>query len=226
MPGSFKIAPSILAADFTRLGEQVREAEAGGADLFHCDVMDGHFVPNISFGPMIVEAVRRVTALPLDVHLMIEQPERYLEMTAKAGAQMINVHVETCPKLHDTIRQIRALGVKPGVAINPETPFERIQEFIPEVDRVLVMTVHPGFGGQKFIPEMLPKIARISQAAKRIGRDIEIGIDGGVEVSTTPDVLAQGGNVLVAGSSVFHAKGGIAAGIKSLREIGARTLTT
>src|SRR5258708_30725537 len=128
MPGSYKIAPSILAADFTRLGEQVREAESGGADLFHCDVMDGHFVPNISFGPMIVAAVRKVTALPLDVHLMIEQPERYLEMTAKAGAQMINVHVETCPKLHDTIRQIRALGVKPGVAINPETPFERIQQ--------------------------------------------------------------------------------------------------
>ena len=216
-----KIAPSILAADFTRLGDQVREAEAAGAELLHCDVMDGHFVPNISFGPMIVAAVRKVTKLPLDVHLMIEQPERYLKMTADSGATMINVHVETCPNLRDTIRQIKALNVRPGVAINPETPFDRIKDILPDVDRVLVMTVHPGFGGQEFLHDMLPKIKQIAEALKQAHHDAEIAIDGGVDSATAPAAVANGGNVLIAGSSVFRAKAGIAAGIAALREAAA-----
>lgn len=213
MPGSFKIAPSILAADFTRLGEQVREAEAAGADLFHLDVMDGHFVPNISFGPLVVEAVRRVTKLPLDVHLMIERPERYLAAFAKAGATMINVHVETCLHLYRSIQQIKELGIKAGVAINPHTPFEMIREILPDVDRVLIMTVNPGFGGQKLILDVLPKITQISHAADKI----EIGVDGGIDAQTTPDVLAHGANVLIVGTSVFQAPGGVAAGITAIR---------
>lgn len=215
---SYKIAASILAADFTRLGEQVREAEAAHVDLFHLDVMDGHFVPNISFGPLVVEAVNRVTDAFLDVHLMIEQPERYLDTFAMAGANMINVHIEVCPQMQDMIRRIKALDVKVGIAINPETPFEKIAEYIGEVDRVLVMTVHPGFGGQKFIYEVLPKIRQLADAAKRAGRSIEIGIDGGVDKTTIRDVLSHGGNVLVAGTSVFRAEGGIAAGVAVLRE--------
>jgi ribulose-phosphate 3-epimerase len=218
--GNFKIAASILAADFTRLGEQVREAEAGGADLFHCDVMDGQFVPNISFGPMVVDAVNRVTKRTLDVHLMIEHPEKYLEMSAKAGADMINVHVETCPNLRDTIKQIRALNVKAGVAINPETPFESIQDIIPEVDRVLVMTVHPGFGGQKFIDAVLPKMDQIADVVKQTGRDIEIGVDGGIDEATIGKAIIHGANVLIAGSSVFQAVDGIAAAIARLRTAG------
>ncbi|MEP7288327.1 MAG: ribulose-phosphate 3-epimerase [Chloroflexota bacterium] len=222
MQPSYKLAPSILAADFTQLGEQVREAEAAGADLLHLDVMDGHFVPNISFGPMVVAAVRRVTNLPLDVHLMIENPEKYLDVTAKAGATMINVHIETCPRLDETIRQIKALRVRPGIAINPETPFEKIRDFIGKVDRVLVMTVHPGFGGQKFLTDMLPKIAQIAAVAKELDHPLEIGIDGGVDVSTIEQAMRQGGNVLIAGSSVFHAEGGIAAGVAALRDVARR----
>jgi ribulose-phosphate 3-epimerase len=212
-----KIAPSILAADFTRLGEQVREAEAGGADLFHCDVMDGHFVPNISFGPMIVEAVHRVATLPLDVHLMITEPEKYIDMTAKAGAAMINVHIEVCPDPRHTLSMIRAAGCKTGIAINPETPFDAIRDLIPVVDRVLVMTVHPGFGGQAFLKEMLPKVRQIADTARIQGVNIEIGIDGGVDLGTAPQAVAHGGNVLIAGSSVFRAKEGIAAAIAALQ---------
>jgi ribulose-phosphate 3-epimerase len=214
---AFKIAPSILAADFTRLGEQVREAEAGGANLIHCDVMDGLFVPNITFGPLVIEAVRRVTNLPLDVHLMIEKPERYLQDFAQAGATMINVHVETCPHLHRTLQQIKELNLKVGVALNPHTPFEMIGEILGDVDRVLVMTVDPGFGGQKLIHSTLPKISQIAEAARRTNHPIEIGVDGGVDVTTTSLVLEHGANVLIAGSSVFNAPGGIAAGLAALR---------
>ncbi len=214
---SFKIAPSILAADFTRLGEQVREADAGGADLFHLDIMDGMFVPNISFGPMVVEAVRWVTKRPLDVHLMIEKPERYLGVFAHVGADMINVHVETCPHLHRAIQQIKELHLKAGVAINPHTPFEMIREILVDVDRVLIMTVNPGFGGQKLITSVLPKMAQIAEAVRTLDHPVEIGVDGGVDVDTLPSLVAYGADVFIAGSSVFHAKGGIAAGIAALR---------
>ncbi len=217
MENGFKIAPSILAADFTRLGEQVRDAEAGGADLIHVDVMDGHFVPNITFGPLIVEAVRRITNLPLDVHLMIEQPERYIEDFIRAGATMINVHVETCPHLHRTIQQIRGASARPGVALNPHTPFEMILEILEDVDRVLVMTVNPGFGGQQLIPGTLGKLARIRAAIKALDRPIELGVDGGVDVDTVMQVLSQGADVLVAGNSVFGAPEGVGAAIAALR---------
>ncbi len=216
---AFKIAASVLAADFTRLGEQIREAQSGGADLFHLDVMDGHFVPNISFGPMIVKAVRGLTNLTLDVHLMIEQPEKYIPMTVDAGANMINVHVETCPHLHRTIQMIRELGAKPGVALNPHTSFEMIREILPDVDRVLVMTVNPGFGGQHLIRDVMPKLSQIAEAARKLDHPIEIGVDGGVEPDTVGLVLEHGANVLIAGTSVFRAPGGIGAGIAALREV-------
>lgn len=217
MSTSVKIAPSILAADFTRLGVQIREAEIGGADLFHIDIMDGHFVPNISFGPMIVETVSQVTRLLLDVHLMIEKPERYIPDFVQAGAQMIDVHVETCPHLHRTIQQIKELGIKAGVALNPHTPFEMIREILPDVDRVLVMTVNPGFGGQELIRSTLPKIRQIAEAVKSINHPVEIGVDGGVDATTTKEVVACGANVLIAGSSVFRVREGIAEGITALR---------
>ena len=217
----FQIAPSILAADFTRLGDQVREAEAAGADQIHIDVMDGHFVPNLTFGALIIDAVRHVTTLPLDVHLMIEQPERLIPDFAAAGATTINVHVETCPHLHRTLQQIRELGVRAGVAINPHTPFEAIREIMPDVDRVLIMTVNPGFGGQKFIQNTLHKIVEVRQAARILQRDavLEIGVDGGIDVHTAPSVLIRGANVLIAGNAVFRAPEGIAASMAALRAV-------
>src|SRR5579859_5995668 len=218
MTKNCKIAASVLAADFTRLGEQIREAEAGGTDFFHLDVMDGHFVPNISFGPMVVQAVSRLTRLFLDVHLMIEKPERYLEAFAHAGANMINVHVETCPDLRSTVRLIKGLNLQAGVAINPETPFEKIKVILGEVDRVLVMSVHPGFGGQHFIADVLPKVVEIVEAATIANPTVQIALDGGVDPETTKLIVQAGGNVLVAGTSVFGVPGGIAAGIAALRE--------
>ena len=220
MSSSFKIAPSILAADFTRLGDQVREAEAAGADRFHMDIMDGMFVPNISFGPMIVEAVRGITRLPLCAHLMIEKPERYVAAFAQAGANMIIVHVEESPHLHSTIQQIKGLGLKAGVAIGPHTPFEMIREILGDVDHVLVLTVSPGFGGQEFIHSALPKIEQIASAAQRIDHPIEIGVDGGINATTIGLVLAKGANVIIAGTSIFRAAGGITAGISALRAAG------
>ncbi len=211
-----KIAPSILAADFTQLGQQVRDAEAAGAELLHLDIMDGRFVPNISFGPLVVEAIRRVTSLPLDVHLMIIEPERYIERFVNAGATMINVHVETCPHLHRTIQQIKEAGVKVGVAINPHTSTEMIREILPEVDRVLVMTVNPGFGGQKLIPSTLPKVSHLRAM---LTRPIEIGVDGGIDLRTAPDAVRAGANVLICGTSVFGASEGIAAAITHIRQV-------
>lgn len=212
-----KIAPSILAADFTRLGEQVRDAEEAGVEWFHIDVMDGHFVPNISFGPLIVEAMRRVTNVPLDVHLMIEKPERYIPDFAKAGANQINVHVETCPHLHRTLYQIKDLGLKAGVALNPHTPFEMIREVLTDVDRVLVMTVNPGFGGQKLIETTLPKVAQIRYALERLEHPAEIGVDGGVDLGTARDVVESGADVLVAGYSIFTTTEGASAAVAALR---------
>jgi ribulose-phosphate 3-epimerase len=212
-----RIAPSILSADFTRLGEQIAEAEAGGADWIHVDVMDGHFVPNITVGPLVVEAARRATDLPIDVHLMIERPELYVEDFTNAGANRLTVHQETCPHLHRTIQQIRELGAHPGVAVNPATPVDTLSDILPFVDLVLVMTVNPGFGGQKFIPECLHKIARLSQQLESIMRqNIEIEVDGGIDPSTAPTVVAAGATVLVAGSAVFS-RGSVRDNLQALR---------
>jgi ribulose-phosphate 3-epimerase len=211
-----KIAPSILAADFTRLGEQVREAQANGADQIHIDVMDGVFVPNISMGPLVVEAVRRVTPLPLDVHLMIVEPDRHFQSFVQAGASSLTVHWETCPHLHRTLQHIKSLGVKAGMAINPHTPAALLSEIIGLVDVVLVMTVNPGFGGQAFLPEVLPKIRQVRQLLGE--KAVDIGVDGGIDATTTPQVLAAGANVLVAGNAIFGAKGGVADGMKAIRQ--------
>jgi len=213
-----KIAPSILSADFTNLGAAVAAAEAGGADYIHVDVMDGHFVPNITIGPLVVAAVRRVTRLPLDVHLMIEAPERFLVDFAQAGANILTVHVETCPHLHRTMQKIRELGIKPGVTLNPGTPLETLREILPFVDQVLVMTVNPGFGGQSYIGTMTTKIARLAAMIGAGGLAVDIEVDGGIDASTAPEVVSAGARVLVAGTAVFDHPQGIAAGMAALRQ--------
>ncbi len=219
---TYRIAPSILSADFARLGEQVKEAEAGGADWIHVDVMDGHFVPNISIGPLIVRALRPVTSLPLDVHLMIEQPERYLADFARAGADVLTVHVETCPHLHRTVQQIRELGVKAGVTLNPATPLGSLAEILPEVDLVLIMSVNPGFGGQAYIPASTAKIARLRQMLDDSGSAAELEVDGGVNNETIGEVVAAGATMLVAGSAVFNQSASIADNIRALRQAAAK----
>ncbi len=215
---TFRIAPSILSADFARLGEQVKEAEAGGADWIHIDVMDGHFVPNISIGPLIVRALRPVTGLPLDVHLMIEQPERYLADFARAGADVLTVHVETCPHLHRTVQQIKELGLKAGVTLNPATPLSSLAEILPEVDLALIMSVNPGFGGQAYIPASTAKIARLRQMLDAVGSAAELEVDGGVNNETIGEVVAAGATMLVAGSAVFNQSASIADNIRTLRQ--------
>lgn len=199
-----KIAPSILSADFAKLGEEVFDVEKGGADFIHVDVMDGHFVPNITIGPLIVEAIRPVTKLPLDVHLMIEDPDKYIEAFAKAGADYITVHVEATRHLHRTIHLIKSFGVKAGVVLNPATPVETIQHIIADIDMVLLMSVNPGFGGQKFIPEVLPKIKKVKDLAAEKGAVIEIEIDGGVNSETAKLCIEAGATVLVAGSAIYN----------------------
>ncbi len=211
------IVPSILSADFAKLGEEVRAVAEHGADAIHIDVMDGHFVPNLTFGAPIVAALRRVTTLPLDVHLMIEQPERYLEQFVEAGADMLTVHVETCPHLHRTVQAIHALGVRAGVALNPHTPFELIREVLPDVERVLIMTVNPGFGGQRLIPRTLGKVAQIRAAIAALDQPIELGVDGGVDRETIADLARSGADVFVAGSAIFGAAEGIAEAMAALR---------
>lgn len=216
---SVKIAPSILSADFARLGEAVAEAEAGGADWIHVDVMDGHFVPNLTIGPPVVKALRRVTELPLDVHLMIEAPERYLEAFADAGATVLTVHQEACTHLHRTVERIRELGMRPGVSINPATPLSTLEEILPYVDLVLVMTVNPGFGGQRFIPTSPEKIARVRQALReRHLWGVEVEVDGGIGVATAPEAVDAGATVLVAGAAVFNEEATVAENIRSIRE--------
>ena len=200
-----KIAPSILAADFSKLADEVREVEAAGAELIHIDVMDGHFVPNITMGPIVVEALRPITKLPLDVHLMISNPDAYIEQFAKAGADYITVHVEACPHLHRTLQFIKSLGVKSGVVLNPHTPIETIQHVLEEVDMVLFMTVNPGFGGQKFIHSVLPKVKQLSDIIRERNLSIEIEIDGGVNEETIIPCVEAGATILVAGSAVFNA---------------------
>jgi len=213
-----KLAPSILSADFARLGEQIDEVVRAGVDYIHVDVMDGHFVPNITIGVPVVASIRRATNLPLDVHLMIEHPERYVSQFAQAGADIITVHVEASAHLHATIRLIKELGAKAGVSLNPPTPLGAVEEFLPHVDLVLVMSVNPGFGGQPFIPETLPRIAETRKLLN--GRELhaELEVDGGVNADNVPDVVEAGANVLVAGNSIFRAQEGIAQAIRKLRE--------
>lgn len=199
-----KIAPSILSADFSKLGEEIKEVEQGGADYIHVDVMDGHFVPNITIGPLIVKSIRPITNLPLDVHLMIANPDQYIPEFAKAGADIISVHVEACPHLHRTIHLIKEQGKKAGVVLNPATPVETIQHILLDVDLVLLMTVNPGFGGQSFIPSVLPKIKQIRQMVDDLGLPIEIEVDGGVNQDTAKQCIEAGANVLVAGSAIYN----------------------
>lgn len=214
-----KFAPSILAADFARLGQQVQDAEAAGVDYIHVDVMDGHFVPNITIGPLIVQSLRPVTRLPLDVHLMIEQPERYLADFAKAGADILTVHVETCPHLHRTIQQIKELGVKAGVTLNPATPLSTLEEILPEVDLVLIMSVNPGFGGQSYIPGSTAKIARLRAMLDAIGSEADLEVDGGVNAATIGEIAAAGATVLVAGSAIFNQRASVQQNVQQLRQL-------
>jgi len=213
-----KFAPSILTADFARLGEQIREAEAAGVDWIHLDVMDGNFVPNISFGPVLVQAVRQVTKLPLDVHLMIAQPDHFLADFAQAGANRLTVHVETCPHLQRTIQQIKELGCKAGVTLNPATPLSTLEEILPEVDLVLVMSVNPGFGGQKYIPSSSTKIARLRAMLDAIGSPAELEVDGGINAATIAEVVKAGASVLVIGSAIFNTQAPIAENVQQLRK--------
>jgi len=212
-----KLAPSILSADFARLGEQVREAEAAGADRIHVDVMDGHFVPNISMGPLVVKALRPVTQLPLEVHLMIEHPDRFLDAFAEAGADSLLVHVEGAVHLHRTIQHIKHLGKKAGVVLNPATSPVTLAEVLPDVDLVLVMTVNPGFGGQAFIPSTVSKIRRVRQMIDQVKPEIELEVDGGIDAQTAPQAVEAGARVLVAGSAIYHAKDGVAAAMQRLQ---------
>jgi len=212
------IAPSILSADFGRLAEDIKAVESAGADWIHVDVMDGHFVPNITIGPLVADAVRKATSLPMDVHLMIESPERYLEDFVKAGAHRITVHQETCPHLHRTLEQIRELGASPGVAVNPSTPISTLSDVVPYVELILVMTVNPGFGGQAFIPASTEKIRAARELLREGGRgDVLIQVDGGVASSTASTVVNAGADVLVAGSAVFGHSEGPGEGVRALR---------
>ena len=213
-----RIAPSILASDFGRLAEQVVEAEEAGVDWIHVDVMDGHFVPNITIGPAITAAVRRATRLPVDVHLMIEAPDRYIQSFADAGADYLTVHQEACPHLHRTLQCIRDAGVRTGVAINPATPVESLAPILPEIDLLLVMSVNPGFGGQAFIPSALDKLARARELLDACGgEDTALEVDGGIDATTAPGVAAAGADVLVAGSAIYGHPGGVASGVSAIR---------
>ena len=207
MTKTVKVAPSILSADFARLGDEVRAIEQAGADAVHVDVMDGRFVPNLTIGPLVVEAVKRVTSLPLDVHLMIVEPEKYIGDFVKAGAAIVTVHQETCPHLHRTLQQIRAAGAKPSVVLNPSTPLVTIEEVLGEVDQVLLMSVNPGFGGQAFIEATVDKVRRLRALLDARGlTKVDIEVDGGINPDTARRVVAAGASVLVAGNAVFKEK--------------------
>ncbi|MGZ9221620.1 MAG: ribulose-phosphate 3-epimerase [Anaerolineales bacterium] len=213
----YAISASILSADFTRLGEEIAACEEAGVDWVHLDVMDGHFVPNITMGPFIVEACKRVTKLPLDVHLMIEKPEQYLGAFAKAGASGLTVHVETCPQLDRTLQEIKSLGCKAGVVLNPETPVREIEPVLQLADLVLVLSVHPGFSGGKFIPESIAKVADVRKKLNAIGSAAWLEVDGGINAETLPKMKAAGATAFVAASAIFKHPQGIMAGIQTLR---------
>jgi ribulose-phosphate 3-epimerase len=213
-----KIAASILAADFARLGAHVREAEEAGVDWIHFDVMDGHFVPNITIGPLVLRALRRRTSLPLDVHLMITEPDRYLAEFVEAGADRLTVHVEACDHMHRTLHHIRELGAKPGVTLNPATPLSTLEEILPLVDLVLVMSVNPGFGGQSYIPGSTSKIAQLRAMLDEIGSKAEIEVDGGINPDTVAEVVGAGATVLVAGTAVFGEQAPVSENVRLLRE--------
>jgi ribulose-phosphate 3-epimerase len=219
MPKPIQIAPSILSADFARLADEVAAVERAGADLLHIDVMDGHFVPNLTIGPPIVESLRKVTKLPLDVHLMITNADAFIPEFARAGANYLTVHVEACPHLHRTIQSIKELGVKAGVTLNPATPVHSLQEILADVDLVLIMSVNPGFGGQKFIASCLAKVKAVRQMLDRIGSHALLEVDGGVKAENAAQVLEAGADVLVAGSAIFSGSD-YAARITALRTAG------
>jgi ribulose-phosphate 3-epimerase len=213
----YVISASILSADFSRLGEEIATVEAAGGDWIHVDVMDGHFVPNITMGPFIVEACRRITKLPLDVHLMIEKPERYLEAFAKAGASGLTVHVETCPDLSGTLKQIKALGCRAGVVLNPATPVGAIQSVLPEADLVLVLSVNPGYSGQEFMPETIAKVSEIRKKLDALRSSAWLDVDGGIDVETLPQMKKAGATAFVAATAIFKHPEGAKAGVESLR---------
>jgi ribulose-phosphate 3-epimerase len=216
-----KLAPSILSADFARLGQQIDEAARAGADYVHVDVMDGHFVPNITIGAPVVASIRRATTLPLDVHLMIEHPERYVSQFAQAGADIITVHAEASAHLHATIRLIKELGAKAGVSLNPPTPLAVAEEFLPHVDLVLIMSVNPGFGGQSFMPETLLRIVDMRKLLNNRELRAELEVDGGINADNAPAIVEAGADILVAGNSIFGAQEGIGEAIRRLREAAA-----
>ena len=212
-----KIAPSILSADFARLSDEIGAIEKGGAEWVHVDVMDGHFVPNITIGPLIVDAARRSTTLPLDVHLMIENPDLYIEEFVQAGADIVTVHQEVCTHLHRTIQKIRELGAKAGVALNPGTSLETVRNVLPDVDLLLVMSVNPGFGGQSYIEASTAKLSRARAMLDEVGSGAELQVDGGVGVANVKDVVNAGASVVVAGSAVYRHPDGAAAGVRAIR---------
>jgi len=218
-----KIAPSILSADFSRLGEEVRKAEEAGADIIHLDIMDGHFVPNLTFGPIIVKAIRDYTKLPFYVHLMVERPEDYIERVIEAGGDLVIVHVEACTHLQKILSMIRDLGARSGVALNPATPLTTIEYVLDDLDLILIMSVNPGFGGQEFIPSVLPKIRRARRRVVKRGLEMEIAVDGGVNVETAPKIVEAGADVLVAGTAVFG-KPDLKKAIQELREAASKPL--
>ena len=215
-----KISPSILSCDFGRLADEIKAVEAGGADWIHIDVMDGHFVPNITIGPVITEGARNAAEVPLDVHLMIEAPERYLEVFTKAGADILTVHQEACKNLAPTIARIRELGVLAGVAVNPDTPLEDVQHVLKDVDLLLVMSVHPGFGGQAYIPSSTSKVRRARQMLDGLGSDAELEVDGGIDEGNAAEVAGAGATVLVAGSAIYGHPQGPGDGGRAIRRAG------